>query len=73
MIGPVLYQEMLLASRRTRQYAFRWLYAGWMVLQLAGLAFILYFQSLFTPEHWDLPERSQHPLSRVHRPDAGAW
>ena len=46
LIGPVLYQEMLLASRRTRQYVFRWIYAGWMCLQLAGLAFIYGFRAL---------------------------
>ncbi len=54
MIGPVLYQEMLLASRRTRQYVFRWLYAAWMTVQLAGLAFIYYFQALFLPEKTDV-------------------
>ncbi len=46
MIGPVLYQEMLLASRRTRQHVFRWIYAGWMTFQLLGLAFIYGFQTL---------------------------
>jgi ABC-type transport system involved in multi-copper enzyme maturation permease subunit len=54
VIGPVLYQEMLLASRRTRQYVFRWLYAGWMILQLAGLAFIYFFGTLFSTEKTDV-------------------
>jgi ABC-type transport system involved in multi-copper enzyme maturation permease subunit len=54
VIGPVLYQEMLLASRRTRQYVFRWLYAGWMIVQLSGLAFIYFFGALFSPEKRDL-------------------
>src|SRR6266478_514538 len=45
---------MLLASRRTRQYVFRWLYAAWMTVQLAGLAFIYYFQALFLPEQTDV-------------------
>jgi ABC-type transport system involved in multi-copper enzyme maturation permease subunit len=39
MVGPVLYQEMLLGGRRGRQYVFRWVYAGWLVVQ------ILYFYS----------------------------
>jgi len=54
VIGPVLYQEMLLASRRTRQHVFRWLYAGWMIVQLSGLAFIYFFGALFSPEKNDL-------------------
>src|SRR5690242_5044041 len=37
MVGPVLYQEMLLGGRRGRQYVFRWLYAGWLIVQ------VLYF------------------------------
>ena len=41
MIGPVLYLEMLLGSRRGRQYTFRWLYAGWLLLQLMFL-YLLY-------------------------------
>src|SRR5438045_1918543 len=41
MVGPVLHFEMLLGSRRSRQYIFRWLYAGWLVLQI--LYFWLYF------------------------------
>ena len=49
MIGAVLYQELLLASRRTRQYVFRWIYAGWMILQLLGLAFIYVWQTIFFP------------------------
>jgi ABC-type transport system involved in multi-copper enzyme maturation permease subunit len=50
VIGAVLYQELLLASRRTRQYVFRWIYAGWMMLQLLGLAFILIWQTIFYPD-----------------------
>src|SRR6266852_8356129 len=49
MIGPVLYQELLLARRRTRQYVFRWIYAGWMIFQLLGLAFIYVWQTIFFP------------------------
>jgi ABC-type Na+ efflux pump permease subunit len=35
MLGPILHQEMLLGGRRTRLHVFRWVYAGWLVLQLA--------------------------------------
>jgi ABC-type transport system involved in multi-copper enzyme maturation permease subunit len=34
MVGPILHQEMLLGSRRNRLYIFRWIYAGWLVLQV---------------------------------------
>lgn len=40
MVGPVLYLEMLLGSRRGKQYIFRWLYAGWLILQFSFLYLI---------------------------------
>ena len=51
MVGPVLYQEMLLAARRNRAYFFRWFYAGWIVLQLSVWFFIQWtmLQSLRQP------------------------
>src|SRR5262245_49415149 len=39
MIGPVFHQEMMLGSRRSRAYIFRWVYAGWLLLQLAWFYF----------------------------------
>lgn len=33
MTGSVFYLEMLLGSRRGKQYIFRWIYAGWLLLQ----------------------------------------
>jgi ABC-type transport system involved in multi-copper enzyme maturation permease subunit len=39
MVGPLFYHEMLLGSRRSRDHYFRWVYGGWLVLQLAWLAF----------------------------------
>lgn len=33
MVGPVLYQEMMLGARRNRAYVFRWCYATWLLLQ----------------------------------------
>jgi len=40
MLGPVLYLELLLAGRRGKQYIFRWIYAGWLTLQLLVIYFI---------------------------------
>src|SRR5439155_4615802 len=39
MVGPVLFQELLLGSRRNRLYLLRWCYAGWLLLQLGWLYF----------------------------------
>ncbi len=41
MVGPVCYQELLLAGRRNRQYVFRWIYAGWLLVQLLWICFSL--------------------------------
>jgi hypothetical protein len=41
MVGPVLYQEMLLGSRHGRWHWLRWLYAGWLLLALWCLSFLL--------------------------------
>jgi ABC-type transport system involved in multi-copper enzyme maturation permease subunit len=37
MVGPVLFQELLLGSRRNRLYLLRWCYAGWLLLQLGWM------------------------------------
>src|SRR5438309_295958 len=34
MVGPALHHEMMPGSRRSRAYVFRWLYGGWLVLQV---------------------------------------
>jgi ABC-type transport system involved in multi-copper enzyme maturation permease subunit len=34
MVGPVLNQEMLIGTRRSRLHLFRWLYGGWLLLQV---------------------------------------
>src|SRR5262249_23205238 len=39
-LASVLYHEMLLGSRRSQLYWLRWVYAAWLVLQLAFLAFV---------------------------------
>lgn len=46
MVGPVLYLEMLLGGRRGKQFVFRWVYAGWIVVQL----FVLYL--IYRMEVW---------------------
>jgi ABC-type transport system involved in multi-copper enzyme maturation permease subunit len=38
MVGAVFNQEVLLGNRRSQFHWYRWLYAGWLVCQLAGLA-----------------------------------
>src|SRR5262245_25343057 len=37
MVGAVLHQEMLLGGRRYSLHAFRWIYAGWLVLMVMWL------------------------------------
>jgi ABC-type transport system involved in multi-copper enzyme maturation permease subunit len=40
MVGTVVHQELLLGSRRNRLHVFRWVYGGWLILQV----FWLYLQ-----------------------------
>jgi ABC-type transport system involved in multi-copper enzyme maturation permease subunit len=49
MVGPVLHHEMMLGSRRSRAYVFRWIYAGWLVLQVFGYYFSFAMSSMFLP------------------------
>lgn len=44
MVGSVLHHEMLLGSRRSKAYYLRWVYAGWLVIQLAALYFMYLLQ-----------------------------
>ncbi len=39
MVGPVFFQELMLGGRRSKQRIFRWIYAGWLLLELFGAAF----------------------------------
>lgn len=57
MIGPVLYLEMLLGSRRGRAYVFRWVYAGWLILQFSFM-YLIY--------------RAQYNRIGMARPDTNA-
>jgi ABC-type transport system involved in multi-copper enzyme maturation permease subunit len=62
MVGPLFYHEMLLGSRRSRDYVFRWVYVGWLLVQLCWFAFIDSFLYSFfsTPP-------SQHYTAYVSR------
>jgi len=40
MLGPVLAQELLLGSRRSRQHLFRRIYTGWLAAQLLFFYFL---------------------------------
>lgn len=40
MVGPVFLQDMLIAGRRGRQQVFRWIYAGWLVVQVCIFCFL---------------------------------
>lgn len=53
MVGPVLYLEMLLGGRRGQQLVFRYIYVGWIVLQLAVLYFI-YLNEYYARNRWGL-------------------
>ena len=46
MVGAVFHQEMLIGGRRSRLHVLRWVYVGWLVLQIIFLWFgFLYLQS----------------------------
>ncbi len=53
MVGPLFYHEMLLGSRRSRDYIFRWVYGGWLILQLLWFAFTDQFLYWFNPPNQD--------------------
>jgi ABC-type transport system involved in multi-copper enzyme maturation permease subunit len=44
MVGPVLFQELLLGGRRNQFHVFRWVYAAWLITQL------IYFYMAFQGE-----------------------
>jgi ABC-type transport system involved in multi-copper enzyme maturation permease subunit len=57
MVGPVLHFEMMLGSRRGRQYIFRWIYAGWLCLQVFWF-WVYYWLNHLTPlgkKEYDVP------------------
>jgi ABC-type transport system involved in multi-copper enzyme maturation permease subunit len=64
MVGPVLNLEMMLGSRRGRQYIFRWIYAAWLLLEVSvfclaywlssGHSFSSWFLIIFIYQHFIL-------------------
>jgi ABC-type Na+ efflux pump permease subunit len=50
MVGPVFLQDMLIAGRRGRQQIFRWIYAGWLILQVCIFSFFVAVD-LFRPSN----------------------
>src|SRR5438270_3797746 len=51
MLGPVLAQELLLGSRRSRQHLFRRIYTGWLAAQLLFF-YYLYLMHANVMGHW---------------------
>jgi ABC-type transport system involved in multi-copper enzyme maturation permease subunit len=51
MVGPVLHHEMMLGSRRSRAYIFRWIYAGWLILQVGWFLLQYGMTNLVTDEN----------------------
>jgi ABC-type transport system involved in multi-copper enzyme maturation permease subunit len=52
MLGPVFNAEMLRAGRRGRAHILRWVYAGWLCLQL-----VYEFDQTHAPAGWAPPQR----------------
>jgi ABC-type transport system involved in multi-copper enzyme maturation permease subunit len=46
MIGPILHQELLLGSRRNKLYVFRWIYGGWLTVQILWFAWVWLWSSI---------------------------
>jgi ABC-type transport system involved in multi-copper enzyme maturation permease subunit len=44
MVGAILRQELLLGGRRFQLHAFRWVYAGWLVLVVLWLFLVFLFE-----------------------------
>jgi len=64
MVGAVIHQELLLGGRRSRLHVLRWIYVGWLVLQIVFLWFgFVYLQS----EH----KRAIAPAVNIYSPFPG--
>lgn len=71
MVGPVVHQEMLLGSRRNRLHILRWIYAGWLILQV--FFFLLKFQAEQTTRRFN-PFMPYEPESYASAPEVvGRW
>jgi ABC-type transport system involved in multi-copper enzyme maturation permease subunit len=73
MVGPVLYQELLLGGRRNRLHVLRWIYAGWLVVQ------VLWFYFLFIGQEMNKAQAAFRGMDLGNRNPAsapgvvGAW
>jgi ABC-type transport system involved in multi-copper enzyme maturation permease subunit len=68
MVGPLFYHEMLLGSRRSRDYIFRWVYGGWLILQLLWIAFFDWVQYQMGGFEQDLTPHIGHHFAEVFVP-----
>jgi ABC-type transport system involved in multi-copper enzyme maturation permease subunit len=55
MVGPLFYHEMLLGSRRSRDIIFRWVYFGWLLLQIGWIAFFHWWATVLPGGVFDQP------------------
>jgi ABC-type transport system involved in multi-copper enzyme maturation permease subunit len=62
MVGPILFQEMLLGSRRNPLYVFRWFYAAWLVMLLTS-AYLSHLSEHSRPVFMPTFEEPPRPLS----------
>src|SRR5262245_8844068 len=46
MVGPVLFQELLLGGRRNRLHVFRWVFAAWLIAQVTWFYFAFQLEEL---------------------------
>jgi ABC-type transport system involved in multi-copper enzyme maturation permease subunit len=73
MVGSVFRLEMLLGGRRSRLYALRWTYVGWLVLQI----FFLWVSFMILEMQFTLTVRGSSPSAAVNRASApgvvGEW
>jgi ABC-type transport system involved in multi-copper enzyme maturation permease subunit len=73
MIGPVWHQEMLLGGRRNRLHVFRWVYAGWLIVQVFYLYLIFQGEEASRARAWVNSAGAIAP-NRASAPEVvGSW
>jgi ABC-type Na+ efflux pump permease subunit len=76
MIEAIIRQELLLGSRRTRLHVFRWVYAGWLIVQVGW--FWLLFTMMERDRIFNLQvAQFQNPMLVIHHSSSpsviGGW